>query len=99
MIKFEWDENKNSQNIKKHKIDFTEASTAFLDENGLILEDIEHSSSEDRFLLLGITLKARIVVVCHCYRIYDNDDEVIRIISCRKATANEERQYVEVNKL
>ena len=99
MIKFEWDENKNVQNIKKHKIDFAEAVTAFFDDRGLVIEDVEHSSEEERFLLLGITLKARIVVVCHCYRIYDDGDEVIRIISCRKATAKECRQYVEVNRL
>ncbi len=99
MIKFEWDENKNSQNIKKHQIDFAEACTAFFDDNALIIEDVEHSTKEERFILLGFTAKSKIVIVCHCFKQETNGDEIIRIISCRKATRNEEKQYVEVNGL
>ncbi|MCD7958798.1 MAG: BrnT family toxin [Ruminococcus sp.] len=89
---FEWDENKNSINKKKHKVLFEEAKTAFYDDNAILFDDPEHSESEDRFLLIGISNKANLLIVCHCYR---QSDEVIRIISARKATKNEIKQYQE----
>ena len=96
MILFEWDENKNSSNINKHKIDFEEASTVFYDENALMIYDDEHSDSEERFILIGFSLMARMIVVCHCYRQKDNNsDVVIRLISARKATKRETEQYLE----
>lgn len=96
MIRFEWDENKNNKNIEKHHINFNEAATVFLDENALIIEDDSHSDNEERFIIVGMSLNANLLIVCHCYR---NDGNVIRIISARKATKNESRQYVEVNKI
>ena len=87
---FEWDDNKNRANIKKHGISFGEAVTAFQDENALIISDDEHSEQEDRFILLGLSNHPRLLVVCHCYR---GGDCVIRIISARKANKHESGQY------
>ena len=89
-IYFEWDENKNSINKQKHKISFEEASTVFYDENALLIDDPEHSESEERFIILGNSFSAHLLVVCRCYR---ESETVIRIISARKATKNETEQY------
>lgn len=89
-IKFEWDENKNEINKSKHKISFEEAETVFYDEAALIIDDPEHSSEEQRFIILGFSSRANLLVVCHCYR---SADSVIRIISARKATKNESKFY------
>jgi uncharacterized DUF497 family protein len=90
-LRFEWDPEKDSDNIKKHKISFQEASTAFLDENGLLIEDPDHSDAEDRFVLLGLSSSLRILLVCHCYRAGGG---VIRLISARKADRQERLEYV-----
>ena len=87
---FAWDEAKAVENLEKHKVSFEEASTVFADENARLKHDADHSQMEDRFVLLGLSAKARLLVVCHAYR---EDDEVIRIISARKATPNESKQY------
>lgn len=92
MIRFEWDENKNEINKKKHKISFEEAKTVFYDEEALVIDDPEHSQEEERFIILGLSKKANLLVVCHCYRA---SDTVIRIISARKATKSETKQYNE----
>ncbi len=89
-IRFEWDENKNKINVKKHKISFEEAKTVFYDENARIISDPDHSEEEDRFIILGLSGVLRLLVVCHCYRA---NEEIIRIISARKATKNETKQY------
>lgn len=89
-IKFEWDENKNKINKAKHGIDFEEASTVFYDEMAIVIGDTEHSEEEDRFVILGFSHSANLLVVCHCYR---ESDTVVRIISARKATASEAKQY------
>ncbi|MFZ3116212.1 MAG: BrnT family toxin [Syntrophales bacterium] len=89
-ISFEWDQVKNSLNKKKHGISFEEGQTVFVDENALLLHDPDHSHEEDRFILLGLSSNLRILVVCHCYR---KNDKVIRIISARKATHSEQKQY------
>ena len=89
-IKFEWDENKNEINKKKHKISFEEAKTVFYDENALLIDDPEHSVEEDRFIIMGLSTKANLLVVCHCYR---ESESVIRLISARKATKTESEQY------
>ena len=89
-IRFEWDENKNSINKEKHHIAFEETKTVFYDEEALVIDDPEHSEEEERFIILGFSKKANLLVVCHCYR---ESDTVIRIISARKATMNESRQY------
>lgn len=87
---FECVENKNKINQKKHRISFEEAKTAFLDENALVIYDPDHSKVEDRFILLGMSYQLRILVTCYCYR---KNDEVIRILSSRKANKNERKQY------
>ncbi len=89
---FEWDEKKSISNKKKHGISFEEAQTVFLDENALLIHDPDHSLEEDRFVLLGMSFKLRLLIVCHCYRKAEN---VIRIISARKATRTEQKQYWE----
>ncbi|MEK7746273.1 MAG: BrnT family toxin [Elusimicrobiota bacterium] len=91
-ISFKWDKDKNSLNKTKHGISFEEAQTVFVDETALLLHDPDHSHEEDRFILLGLSSSLRILVVCHCYR---KNDDVIRIISVRKATRSEQKQYWE----
>ena len=89
-IKFEWDNFKNRLNITKHRISFEEASTVFYDPNAIVFDDPNHSVSEDRFLILGISRKAHICIVSHCYR---ENDNIIRIISARLATKSEIKNY------
>lgn len=89
-MRFEWDEDKNSINKIKHGISFDEAETVFDDETAVILYDEQHSLTEERFIIIGIDLKYRELTVCHCYRESEN---VIRIISARKATRNEIKLY------
>jgi uncharacterized protein len=91
-LRFEWDPAKARASQRKHGVSFDEARTVFLDEDALLKVDDEHSAEEDRFVLLGLSSKLRIVLVCHCYRA---DHEVIRIITARKASASERRQYDE----
>ena len=89
-IHFEWDEKKEALNRRKHGTSFTEAQTVFADENGLLLDDPDHSHSEDRFILLGLSSRLRLLVVSHTYR---KNNAIIRIISARKATRSEQQQY------
>lgn len=89
-LKFEWDENKNTINKNKHNVAFEEAQTVFYDELALVIDDPDHSEQEDRFIILGQSSQAKLLVVCHCYR---ESDTVIRIISARKATKTESSQY------
>jgi uncharacterized DUF497 family protein len=89
-LKFEWDTRKATANLKKHGISFDESKSAFFDEQAKLIDDPDHSEDEDRFILLGLSHSLRIVVVCHCYR---GDDDVIRIISARKATTRELKEY------
>ena len=89
-IRFAWDEAKAEFNLKKHGVTFEEAVTVFADESARLKHDPEHSEKEDRFILLGFSSKLRLLVVCHAYR---NNDDLIRIISARKATRNESKQY------
>lgn len=89
-IRFEWDETKNRENLRKHRVSFEEAQTVFLDENAIRFFDPDHSADEDRFLMLGISFRLRVLVVSHCFRV---NDDVIRIISARKADKAEEADY------
>lgn len=89
-IRFDWDKAKNIANQKKHGISFEEAQSVFVDENALLIHDPDPSGDEDRFILLGLSASVRLMVVCHCYR--ENDD-VIRLISARKATRKEQKRY------
>jgi len=92
MIKlgFEWDKRKDKTNVKEHGISFDEARTVFYDANAIQFFDPDHSDDEDRFILLGISFKLKVLVVCHCYR---ESETVIRIISARKADGDEEQEY------
>ena len=90
MLTFEWDENKNRINQSKHKISFEEAQTVFYDERALVIDDPEHSQEEERFIILGMSAKANLLVVCHCCR---SAESVIRIIPARKATKTESSYY------
>jgi len=89
-IKFNWDARKAQQNIKKHKVSFEEATTVFYDENATEFFDPGHSKDEDRFLMLGMSWRLRILVVSYCVR---KKGAAIRIISARKAAKSEERAY------
>lgn len=88
-LHFEWDDNKNRMNKRKHGVSFEEAKTVFYDEQALLEFDELHSESEDRFRILGCSEKGNILLVVHCIR----DEDIIRIISSRKATANEKAGY------
>ena len=87
---FDWAKNKNRTNQKKHGVSFEEAQTVFYDDNAIQFWDDDHSAGEDRFLLLGRSSKMRILLIVHCYR---EQESVIRIISARKATQKEIKQY------
>ena len=89
-MRFTWDEAKAAENLRKHGVSFEEGSTVFADENARLKHDPDHSQQEDRFILLGFSARLRLLIVCHAYR---ENDEVIRIISARKATPNERKQY------
>jgi uncharacterized DUF497 family protein len=91
-IHFSWDENKAKSNLAKHNISFDEAKTVFDDDNARLIYDPDHSEDEDRFILLGLSCKLKVLTVVHCYK--DNENN-IRIISARKSTKNEEKQYKE----
>ena len=88
MIIFEWDEKKADQNIRKHSVSFEEAATVFGDPFSITSYDPLHSKDEDRFVILGMSNKNRLLVVVHTER-----GDKIRIISARKATKKEKRQY------
>ena len=90
MLHFEWDSLKSSTNKTKHGISFEEAKTVFLDSNARIIGDPDHSDREERFVILGLSERLRILVVCHCYR---KGDSIIRIISARKAQKHEREKY------
>ena len=89
-LRFEWDERKAKANTKKHGVSFEEARSVFFDERARLIDDPDHSEDEERFILLGLSSSLRLLLVCHCYRSANN---VIRIISARKATARESKSY------
>ncbi len=89
-LRFDWGPRKDRVNQQKHGISFAEASTVFLDEEALLLADPDHSTEEERFILLGFSASLRMLVVVHVYR---KQVETIRIISARKATRSERAQY------
>ncbi|OQW53671.1 MAG: hypothetical protein A4S09_07135 [Proteobacteria bacterium SG_bin7] len=91
MVNFEWDENKNQSNRKKHGIWFEEATQVFDDPNAIMYHDKDNSSEGDRFIMLGISASMRVLVVIYCERSKD----IIRIISARKATKEEAKDYEE----
>ena len=89
-LRFEWDSDKAAANTRRHGISFDEAQAIFSDEFAILLDDPDHSAGEDRFLLVGLSVKLRTLVVAHCYR---KDDDVVRIISARRATQRERGTY------
>ena len=88
-IRFEWDSRKAASNEKKHGISFEEAQSVFFDDQALLLEDPQPRHEEERFVLLGLSASLRLLVVVHALR----ERDVIRIISARKATRKETREY------
>jgi uncharacterized DUF497 family protein len=89
-LRFEWDPKKAALNLRKHNVAFEDAQSVFSDENALLIDDPDHSEEEDRFVLLGLSQSLRLLVVVHCYR---SEGKVIRIISARKADAQEQSSY------
>ena len=89
-LRFEWDHAKGLANKRKHRVSFEEAQTIFLDESAVLIDDPDHSGAEERFLLVGLSSTLRVLTVAHCYR---KADDVIRIISARKATRKERVVY------
>ena len=89
-MKFEWDEKKNKLNNRKHKIWFEEAQTVWADGHSIEFFDSTHDESEDRYLRVGHSSRNRLLLVGFCEKM---DGGVVRLISARKATASERRQY------
>jgi uncharacterized protein len=87
---FEWSPEKAEANLAKHGVAFDEAMTVFYDDWAVEFYDDEHSEWEDRFLLLGLSDRTRMLLVCHCHRV---GESVIRLVSARKATRAEARCY------
>ena len=87
---FDWDVRKNLINIEKHGVSFKMAASAFFDPQAIRVDDDEHSQDEDRFILIGVNKYDNLLTVCHCYR---NGDDIVRIISARKANQYEEEVY------
>lgn len=90
MIRFEWRPGKAAANLKKHQVSFVEAQTVFYDDFAVQFFDEEHSDEEERFIMLGMSVHSRLLIVCHCER---GGGEIIRIISARKATKRESAFY------
>lgn len=92
-VRYDWDPQKAEANLRKHKVDFETAKSVFGDPLAITIPDDEHSDDEERWITLGLAGGSDpLLVVCHTYRDQD-DEEVTRIISARKATARERRQY------
>ena len=89
-IRFEWDPAKARINLRKHRVPFEEGESVFYDEHALLLDDPDHSENEERFVLLGLSDRFRVLVVVHAYR---EQNQVIRLISARKATRSEQTRY------
>lgn len=90
-LHFEWDNRKSATNKSKHGVSFDEAQSVFYDENAMEFFDPDHSDEEDRFILLGVSARLRVLVVCYCQR----HGNTIRIISARKADKKEKENYWE----
>ena len=89
-MRFAWDQAKAAENLRRHGVPFEEACSVFADENARLKHDPDHSQREDRFVLLGFSAKLRMLIVCHAYR---QNDDVIRLISARKAAPRERKEY------
>jgi uncharacterized protein len=89
-LHFTWDAAKARANVIKHGVSFEEAETAFSDDDAIVLPDPEHSAAEERFVLIGLSVALRVLVVVHCE---PEPDSAIRLISARRATRSERGQY------
>lgn len=89
-LRFDWDPSKSAANVRKHGVSFEEAESVFYDEHAVLLDDPDHSGEENRFVMLGVSLRLRILVACHCYR---SGGSIIRLISARRATRQERETY------
>ena len=89
MLTFDWSAAKARANLKKHGVSFEEAQSVFYDEYARQFLDQEHSGDEERFIMLGMSNRLRVLVVCHC----DRAGDIIRIISARRATRKEQSNY------
>ena len=92
MMHFVWDERKSESNKQKHGVSFDEAMSCFYDPLHVLINDPDHSSDEDRMILIGLSSKTRVLVVVHV----EKSENEIRLISARKATKKERKQYEEV---
>jgi len=92
-LRFEWDPAKDAENQEKHGVSFDEAKTTFFDDFARVIADPEHSDLEERYILLGMSIKLNILVVCHCYF---EEDNIVRIFSARKADPSERAQYAQL---
>ena len=92
MVNFEWDPGKAKQNRRKHRVSFQEAATVFGDPLALTYPDPDHSTSEQRFITVGMSGAGRVLIVAHVDR-----GEDIRIISARQTTQRERKHYEEKN--
>ena len=91
-LKFDWDKNKATTNLVKHKVSFEEAQSVFDDDFARLIPDPDHSENEERFILLGLSCSLKVLVVVHCYK---DEENIIRLISARKATKPESKIYKE----
>jgi len=91
-LKFDWDKNKATKNLVKHKVSFEEAQSVFDDDFARLIPDPDHSENEERFILLGLSCSLKVLVVVHCYK---DEENIIRLISARKATKPESKTYKE----
>lgn len=95
LYRFKWDPDKAKNNIEKHGISFEMASTVFRDPMALSIYDEDHSIEEDRWITLGIGYSGVLLVVNHTFQKFEQDTVLLRIISCRRATKKEQKQYNE----
>jgi hypothetical protein len=93
-VRFEWNRKKDISNFRNHGVAFDEAKTVFCDENAIEFYDQDHSLREDRFLMIGLSSKLRILLVSYTVS-EGKDEDIIRIISSRKPTNNEQKIYFE----
>lgn len=91
---FEWDLDKARENERKHGVTFEEAATTFADYDAVIDDDLEHSGEEDRFIIIGISARDRMLLAVYTIR----HEDVVRIISARPAVRREKRIYEEKNR-
>lgn len=93
---FEWDQNKSKLNFRKHKISFETATEVFLDPLAISIFDSNHSQKEDRWITIGKRINNQVIVVIHTFERENSDQNLIRIISARKATKKETKQYEDI---